>query len=39
MTSRETVGGDVTYKVTIELDEQPAGLRWGMSAEVEIQAE
>jgi RND family efflux transporter MFP subunit len=35
----ETVGGDVTYKVTIELDEQPAGLRWGMSAEVEIQAE
>ena len=35
----ETVGGDVTYKVTIELDEQPAGLRWGMSAEVEIQTE
>lgn len=35
----ETVGGDVTYKVTIELDGQPAGLRWGMSAEVEIQTE
>jgi len=35
----ETVGGDVTYKVTIELASQPAGLRWGMSAEVEIQAE
>jgi len=35
----ETVGGDVTYKVTVELDEQPAGLRWGMSAEVEIQTE
>lgn len=35
----ETVGGDVTYRVTIELDEQPAGLRWGMSAEVEIQTE
>jgi HlyD family secretion protein len=35
----ETVGGDVTYRVTVELDEQPAGLRWGMSAEVEIQAE
>lgn len=35
----ETVGGDVTYKVTIELGEQPAGLRWGMSAEVEIQTE
>ncbi len=35
----KTVGGDVTYKVTIELDSQPAGLRWGMSAEVEIQTE
>ena len=35
----ETVGGDVTYKVTIDLDQQPAGLRWGMSAEVEIQTE
>jgi len=35
----ETVGGDVTYKVTIELDEQPDGLRWGMSAEVEIITE
>jgi len=35
----ETVGGDVTYKVTIELDQQPAGLRWGMSAEVEIRTE
>jgi RND family efflux transporter MFP subunit len=35
----ETVGGDVTYRVTIELDQQPAGLRWGMSAEVEIQTE
>jgi len=35
----ETVGGDVTYKVTIALDRQPAGLRWGMSAEVEIQTE
>jgi HlyD family secretion protein len=33
----ETVGGDVVYPVTIELDEQPAGLLWGMSAEVEIQ--
>jgi HlyD family secretion protein len=32
----ETVGGDVVYPVTIELDEQPAGLLWGMSAEVEI---
>jgi len=34
-----TVGGDVVYPVTIELDEQPEGLRWGMSAEVEIQTE
>jgi len=35
----ETVGGDVTYKVTIDLNQQPAGLRWGMSAEVNIQTE
>lgn len=33
----KTVGGDVTYPVTIELDEQIKGLLWGMSAEVEIQ--
>ena len=32
-----TVGGDVVYAVTIELDEQPPGLRWGMSVEVEIK--
>jgi HlyD family secretion protein len=32
-----TAGGDMVYKVTIELDEQPPGLRWGMSAEVEIK--
>ena len=30
------VGGDVVYKVTIELDEQPTGLLWGMSADVDI---
>jgi hypothetical protein len=35
----ETVGGDVVYKVTIELDEQPAGLRWGMSTDVTIQTQ
>jgi HlyD family secretion protein len=35
----ETVGGDVTYRVTIEFDQQPAGLRWGMSAEVQIHSE
>jgi HlyD family secretion protein len=33
----ETVGGDVVFKVTIELDDQPEGLRWGMSAEVDIE--
>jgi HlyD family secretion protein len=37
--SSETVGGDVVYKVTIELDQQPEGLRWGMSADVDIQTE
>lgn len=35
----ETVGGDVVYKVIIELDQQPEGLRWGMSTEVKIEAE
>jgi multidrug efflux pump subunit AcrA (membrane-fusion protein) len=35
----ETVGGDVVYKVTIALDEQPEGLRWGMSADISIQTE
>lgn len=34
-----TLGGDVVYTVTIELDKQPEGLRWGMSADVEIQTE
>ncbi len=32
-----TVGGDVVYKATIELDSQPQGLMWGMTADVEIQ--
>ncbi len=31
-----TVGGDVVYTVVIELEEQPPGLRWGVSVEVEI---
>ncbi|MCE7982939.1 MAG: HlyD family efflux transporter periplasmic adaptor subunit [Caldilinea sp. CFX5] len=31
------IGGDVVYPVTIQLDAQPPGLRWGMSAQVEIQ--
>ncbi|MCX6028237.1 MAG: HlyD family efflux transporter periplasmic adaptor subunit [Chloroflexi bacterium] len=33
------VAGDVVYTVVVELDNQPPGLRWGMSAEVEINAE
>jgi RND family efflux transporter MFP subunit len=32
-----TIGGDVVYTVTIALDEQPEDLRWGMSADVEIE--
>jgi RND family efflux transporter MFP subunit len=32
------VGGDVVFKVTIAPDTQPAELRWGMTAEVEIQS-
>jgi RND family efflux transporter MFP subunit len=34
----DTVGGDVVFKVTIVPDEQPGDLRWGMTAEVEIQS-
>jgi hypothetical protein len=34
-----TVGGDVVYAVVIALDEQPEGLRLGMSAEVQIATE
>ncbi|MCB0117613.1 MAG: efflux RND transporter periplasmic adaptor subunit [Anaerolineales bacterium] len=30
------IGGDVVYKVTIELDKQHEGLLWGMSADVDI---
>jgi RND family efflux transporter MFP subunit len=32
-----TLGVDVVFKVTIELDRQPKGLLWGMSADVQIQ--
>jgi RND family efflux transporter MFP subunit len=35
----DTVGGDVVFKVTIVPDTQPAGLLWGMTAEVEIKSE
>jgi HlyD family secretion protein len=34
-----TVGGDVVYAVIVALDEQPPGLRWGMSVEVEISTD
>jgi HlyD family secretion protein len=34
-----TIGGDVVYTVYVALDEQPPGLRWGMSTEVEIATE
>jgi RND family efflux transporter MFP subunit len=34
-----TLGGDVVFKVTIQLDEQPKELLWGMSADVEINVE
>jgi RND family efflux transporter MFP subunit len=30
------LGGDVVYKVTIDFDNQPNGLLWGMSADVQI---
>jgi multidrug resistance efflux pump len=32
-----TVGGDVVFKVTIDLEKQPEGLLWGMSADVKIE--
>jgi len=35
-TQSNTVGGDVVYTVVVDLDDQPAALRWGMSADVEI---
>jgi len=35
----DTLGGDVVFKVTIKLNEQPADLLWGMTADVEIQTE
>jgi hypothetical protein len=33
------IGGDVVYTIYVELAEQPAGLRWGMSTEVEIDTD
>jgi RND family efflux transporter MFP subunit len=32
-----TIGGDVVFKVTIDMDKQPQGLLWGMSADVKIE--
>jgi RND family efflux transporter MFP subunit len=34
-----TIGGDVVFKVTIQFNEKPKELLWGMSADVEIQTE
>jgi multidrug resistance efflux pump len=34
----DTLGGDVIYKTTIDLDTQPSGLRAGMSVEVRFEA-
>jgi RND family efflux transporter MFP subunit len=35
----DTIGGDVVFKVTVELEQQPPGLLWGMSADVRINIE
>jgi HlyD family secretion protein len=37
--SATKIGGDVVYAVTLDLEEQPDGLLWGMSAEVEIEVD
>ena len=33
----DTLGGDVVYQTTLDLDSQPEGLREGMSAEVQFE--
>ncbi len=33
----DTLGGDVVYKTTIDLDSLPPGLRPGMSVEVQFE--
>ncbi len=35
----ESIGGDVVFRVTIQLKQQPLDLLWGMSADVAIQTE
>jgi multidrug efflux pump subunit AcrA (membrane-fusion protein) len=32
-----TLGGEVVYAVRLDFDDQPEGLRWGMSADVQFQ--
>ena len=34
----ESLGGDVVYRVTLDLENWPANLRVGMSVEVQFQA-
>ena len=34
-----TLGGDVVFKVTVELEGKPPGLLWGMSADVDINVQ
>jgi RND family efflux transporter MFP subunit len=34
-----TLGGDVVYTVTVEFDNQPKGLLWGMSADVRFETD
>jgi RND family efflux transporter MFP subunit len=35
----DKLGGDVIYKVTVELEDVPETLRWGMTAEVHIHTQ
>lgn len=35
----DTLGSEVVFKVTVQLEEQSPDLLWGMSADVEIEAE
>lgn len=35
----DTLGGDVVFTITVELDSMPSDLLWGMSADVEIGVE
>jgi len=39
ISSKAAAGSGVNYTVVIEMDEVPAGLRWGMTAFVDIQVE